>query len=89
MSASVDAGVLVIFKPSEIFLADDGRVTIDASNQATLDMDGGSPATATFSLWQNNCVGLRAERFITWAKRRAGAVAVIDTASYGPSVGSP
>ena len=89
VSGSVDAGVVVIFKPSEIFLADDGRVTIDASNQATLDMDGGSPATATFSLWQNNCVGLRAERFITWAKRRAGAVAVIDTATYGPSVGSP
>jgi HK97 family phage major capsid protein len=89
VSSSVDSGVIVIFKPSEIFLADDGRVTLDASNQATLDMDGGSPATATFSLWQNNCVGLRAERFITWAKRRAGAVAVIDTASYGPSVGSP
>jgi len=89
VSDSVDAGTIVIFKPSEIFLADDGRVTLDASNQATLDMDGGSPATATFSLWQNNCVGLRAERWITWAKRRANVVAVIDTASYGPAVGSP
>jgi HK97 family phage major capsid protein len=90
VSSSVDAGTIVIFKPSEIFLADDGRVTLDASNQATLDMDGGSPATATFSLWQNNCVGIRAERWITWLKRRAtGVVAVIDTASYGPAVGSP
>jgi HK97 family phage major capsid protein/HK97 family phage prohead protease len=90
VSGSVDAGTIVIFAPGEIYLADDERVTLDASNQATLDMDGGSPHTATFNLWQNNCVGIRAERWITWQKRRAtGAVAVIDTASYGPAVGSP
>jgi len=89
VSESVDAGVLVIFKPSEIFLADDGQVRLDASNQATLDMNGGSPSTPVFSLWQRNCVGLRAERWIHWKKRRDDVVAVIDTASYGPTVGSP
>lgn len=82
VSNSVDADSLVIFKPSEIFLASDDRVTIDASNQATLDMAGTS--TPTFSLWQKNCVGLRAEQWITWAKRRATVVAVIDTIAYVP-----
>lgn len=82
VSASVDAGTMVIFKPSEVFLADDGRVRLDASNQATLDMAGGS--SPDFNLWQNNCIGIRAERFITWVKRRAGAVAVIDTIAYVP-----
>lgn len=89
VSDSVDAGTVVIFKPSEIFLADDGQVRLDASNQATLDMTGGSPGAPVFNLWQRNCVGLRAERWIHWKKRRADVVAVIDTASYGPSVGSP
>lgn len=84
VSSSVDSGTIVIFKPSEIFLADDGRVTLDASREATLDMSGGS--TATFNLWQNNCIGLRAERWIRWQKKRAnGVVAIIDTAAYAPA----
>ncbi len=82
VSNSVDADTLVIFKPSEIFLADDGQVSIDASNQATLDMAGST--SPTFSLWQRNCVGLRAERWITWLKRRPTVVAIIDTIGYVP-----
>lgn len=90
VSGSVDSGTIVIFKPSEVLMADDGRVTLDASNQATLNMvTGSSPGVATFSLWQRNCVGIRAERWIRWQKRRSGVVAVIDTASYGPVTGSP
>jgi HK97 family phage major capsid protein/HK97 family phage prohead protease len=87
VSNSVPSGTIVLVKANEILVADDGRVTLDASNQATLDMTGGD--TPTFNLWQKNCIGIRAERWITWLVRRAGAVAVIDTASYGPSVGSP
>ncbi len=82
VSASVDAGTLVFMKPSEIFLADDGRVTLDASNQATLDMAGST--TPNFNLWQRNCVGIRAERWIRWQKRNAAAVSVIDTIAYVP-----
>lgn len=87
VSSSVPAGYLILIKADEILVADEGGVRLDASNQATLDMAGGS--SPTFSLWQNNCVGIRAERFITWKKRRAEAVAVISGATYGPSVGSP
>ncbi len=90
VSNSVDSGTLVIFKPSEIFLADDGRVTLDASNQATLSMAGGSPFGAPdFNLWQRNCIGIRAEEWIRWQKRRDNVVAVITGAAYGPAVGSP
>jgi HK97 family phage major capsid protein/HK97 family phage prohead protease len=81
VSAAVDSGKVVLFKSSEVFLADDGQVTLDASNQATLDMAGGS--SPTFNLWQKNCVGIRAERWIRWQKRRAGVVAVITGATYG------
>ena len=89
VSGSVPAGYLCILKPSEILMADDGRVSLDASNQATLDMDGGSPYSPSFNLWQKNCIGIRAERWITWTARRADAVSLISGAAYGPAVGSP
>jgi HK97 family phage major capsid protein len=85
VSNAVDSGTIVIFKPSEILISGGESLRLDSSNQATLDMDGGSPATATFGLWQNNCVGIRCEQYITWQKRRSsGVVAIIDTASYHP-----
>lgn len=84
-------GRIILAKASEILLADDGDTLLDASNQASLEMDSAptSPPTATtvlVSLWQHNMVGLRAERFINWAKRRPGAVQYIDSANYGDSV---
>ena len=60
---------------------------LDASNQASLQMDS-APAdppvanTVMVSLWQMNMVGIRAERFINWTKRRAGAVQYITGAAY-------
>jgi HK97 family phage major capsid protein len=84
VSNNVPSGTIVFFKANEIWLADDGRVALDASNQATLDMAGG--ASPTYSLWQRNLTAIRAEREVTWKVRRAsGVVAVIDTAAYAPS----
>jgi HK97 family phage major capsid protein/HK97 family phage prohead protease len=65
--------------PEAILYADDGGVTIDVSTEASLQMDSAPMAVpdATVvmtSLWQNNLVGLRAERFINWKKARAGCV---------------
>jgi hypothetical protein len=42
-----------------------------------MDSAPDNPALATTvmtSFWQNNLVGLRAERFINWKKARAGCV---------------
>ena len=60
-------------QPRLILYADDGGVTIDASREASLQMDSApaSPADATtvyVSLWQTNSVGLRAERFVNWKR---------------------
>jgi len=80
--------LLVLIKQSEILLADDGGVTIDVSREASLQMNSApdNPATAATvftSLWQQNLVGIRAERYITWAKRRPQAVAYNSGANYG------
>jgi hypothetical protein len=34
------------------------------------------------SLWQNNLIGIRAERYLNWAKRRAAAVQYVDNVHY-------
>lgn len=87
VSNSAPAGYLVFIVAGEILLADDGQVRLDASSQATLDMDGnGTPDT---SLWQKNLIAIRAERWVTYKRRRTNAVALISGAAYGPGDSSP
>jgi HK97 family phage major capsid protein len=81
--------MMILVNASDIWLADDGAVTIDASREASLEMsdapanDASAPTPATMvSMFQTNSVALRAERFINWQKRRAAAVQVIDDVSY-------
>jgi HK97 family phage major capsid protein len=76
----------ILVDESEIWLADDGSVTLDASEQASLQMDdaptNSSSATVTatsmVSMWQTNSIAMRAERFIWWGARRSGAIQWID-----------
>jgi len=76
--------MIILAAASEILLADDGGVTLDASREASLEMSDSPDGTGTMiSLWQQNMVGLRAERFINWKRRRANAVAYITGAKYG------
>ena len=71
---------IYFIKQNEVFLADDGAVSLDSSREATLDMAGST--TATYSLWQRNSVGIRAERWINYQRRRDGAVQYISGAAY-------
>jgi HK97 family phage major capsid protein len=75
------ADQIVMIKQSDVLLADDGGVTVDVSREATLDLAGGT--APAFSLWQRNCVGIRAERWVNWAKARSAAVGLISGADYG------
>lgn len=71
---------IYFIKQQEVFLADDGAVSLDSSREATLDMSGST--SAVYSLWQRNAVGIRAERWINYARRREGAVQYISGAAY-------
>lgn len=82
-----DGDPIIVASTPDILLADDGQVTIDVSREATLQMDSApdSPPTAStvmYSLFQNNGVAIRAERYINWTKRRSTAVAYISNAKY-------
>lgn len=62
-----------------ILYADEGGVNIDVSREASLEMES-SPtdpvvaATVLVSLYQQNLVGIRAERFCTWKRARTASV---------------
>ena len=76
-----------IAKANEILLADDGETMLDVSSEASLQMESSPSApdatTVLLSLWQHNMIGIRAERYINWGKRRPGSVQYIDSANYG------
>ena len=82
------AGTNVIaLQPSYVLYADDGGVTIDVSREASIQMADTpmNPADATTvftSLWQNNLVGLRAERWINWLRAKTEAVKYVSGATY-------
>jgi len=77
---------IALVTQEEVFLADDGGVSIDMSNEASVQMNDAPSAGATslVSLWQNNLVGVRAEQYINWAPRRAAnlGIALIENTNY-------
>ncbi len=76
--------VVILLNPKEIFLADDGGVTVDMSNEASIEMsdDPANESGTVVSMYQTNQVALRAERFINWARGRTSAVAWLDAAAW-------
>lgn len=83
-------GMVILLNASDIWLADDGQVTIDASREASLQMldnptnnsATGTPTTMV-SMFQTNSTAFLAERFINWQRRRASAVAWLDNVNWG------
>lgn len=74
----------------DIYLGDDGGFRVDYSREASLEMadnpahDSDTPTPAELvSMFQTNSVAFRAERTISWKKRRADAVQRIHTADWG------
>jgi HK97 family phage major capsid protein/HK97 family phage prohead protease len=81
---------IIAVVPRYVLYADDGGVSIDVSREASVQMNdapGVPDATTVFrSLWQDNLVGLRAERFLAWIKAHANAVNMITGTAYAPTV---
>ncbi|WP_202444516.1 phage major capsid protein [Schauerella aestuarii] len=83
--------IVILANAQDILLADDGQVSIDASREASLQMDSApdSPPTATtvmVSLWQNNLLAIRAERYVNWLKARPAAVQYLSGVSWNGAV---
>jgi HK97 family phage major capsid protein/HK97 family phage prohead protease len=100
-SQYVPQGVVVAVIAPEIYLADDGGVSIDLSREASLEMaddptnninEGSPPApveSAMVSMFQTNSVAIRCERMINWRRRRTAAVAYLTSTGWGNEDTSP
>ena len=102
-SQYVPQGIVAFVSAENIFLADDGGVSIDMSREASLEMSStptmsmgdavGSPYTPTpaqvVSMFQTNSVAIRAERFVNWARRRSAAVYYFTATGWGNDDTSP
>lgn len=83
---------VVALQPSYILYADDGGVTIDASTEASLQMDSApmSPVDATTvyaSMFQMNAVALRAERYTTWKRVGTNSVKYLTAVAWPAPTG--
>jgi len=79
-TSPTDLFIVILLNQNEIFLADDGTVTVDASNQASIEMSDNPSVDAgnvMVSMYQTNQVALRAERYINWARGRTSSVFVL------------
>jgi len=82
--------IVVLVNTSDVWLADDGGVTVDASREASLEMvdtgtedASGGVAAAMVSMFQTNSTAVRVERYINWAKRRTQGVQVLSNVFWG------
>ena len=85
--------IVVLVNASDIFVADDGDIAIDASREASLEMsdaptgDSITPTgTSLVSMFQTNTVAIRAERIINWIRGRSQSVAYLTSADWGGPV---
>lgn len=82
---SVSGGsIIALVAQDDVFFADDGDIQLDVSQEASLQMvtNPQSGAQSLVSLWQNNLIGVRAERFVNWKRRRDTGVTYIDGVFY-------
>jgi hypothetical protein len=82
--------MIVFLNPREVFLADDGQVTIEISREASIQLldnptnasTGATVATTMVSMFQTQSEAIKAVRYVNWAKRRTNACAFIRNADY-------
>ena len=81
--SSTEAGPYVVCIDGAGVAVADGGIVISPSRQGAIQMsDAPSSPNSLVSLWQNNLIGLRAERWVSWAKR-ADAVAFLQLQGAG------
>jgi HK97 family phage prohead protease/HK97 family phage major capsid protein len=90
VTSSVCGANIIAVVPQYILYADDGGVRIDVSQEASVQMvdNPAAPDATTIyrSFWQDNLIGLRAERFVAWIKAHANAVNMITGTAYVPNI---
>jgi HK97 family phage major capsid protein len=82
--------LLILLQPGEVFLADDGGATVEASDQVSVHMDDATTmkstatatSTSTVSMFQTESIAIKAVRHVNWTKARSQACQYIRSAAY-------
>lgn len=81
---------IILVNASDIYLGDEGGVSVDMSREASLEMSDAPSHNSTtptaaqlVSMFQTNSVAIRAERTINWARRRTNSVVYLTSAQWG------
>jgi HK97 family phage major capsid protein len=84
VTSSVLGTNVVFIARNSVFVADEGGIQIDVSREASVQMDSAplTPPAPLVSLWQQNFIGLRADRFISWKRARTAGVQLVTGAGY-------
>jgi hypothetical protein len=89
------SNVVALINASDIFLGDEGGVSVDMSREASIEMrstglgmdaTAGTATAGSVSMFQTNSVALRAERSISWKRARTSAVAYLTSVDWGGAV---
>lgn len=87
VSDYMPAGYVALVNAGDVYYGD-GAITVDMSDQASLQMDDtpDNPTTAStvlVSLWQRNLVGFLVEKRVNYKLRRTGSVQVLSGVAWG------
>lgn len=80
---------IVLVDAAEVLIADDDVTEVDVSRHATLQLDDAPVDDASAvvrSMYQENCVAIRALRHVNWLKRRPQVAAWINGINYSSAL---
>lgn len=90
LPSDTSGSMVVLVNARDVWLADDGQVTIATSTEASLQMldnptnnSASGTATSMVSMFQTDSVAFRAERYVNWARRRSSGVAFLTGVNWG------
>lgn len=90
-SNNASFGNVIAIAANQILMADDGDVSVEMSDQASLEMLDGTliqtgvagTGASLVSMFQSGMVAIKIERFINWAKANSAAASLVTGAAYG------
>lgn len=87
VSDYMPAGYVALINAGDVYYGD-GAITVDMSDQASVQMDDtpDNPTTAStvlVSLWQRNLVGFLVEKRVNYKLRRTGSVQLLSGVTWG------
>jgi HK97 family phage major capsid protein len=90
-SAYVPGDIIVLMDQDKILSASDPNVVVDVSAEASIQLDSvpTNPPAPLVSLWQQNMIGLRAEKFEYWMRANETCIVEITGVAYGSNPPGP